>query len=310
MNSFASFDGARIAYHDEGTGEAVILLHGFGLSGLQNFGHFDLSRPMLESTVSMFREELGFAPPMPDPPPEGRPGLIVRLLEAGARVIVPDMRGFGASDKPRSEGAYSHSAMARDVTALIDRLGLPAVDVVGFSMGSVTTAKLLALGVTQLRSAVLAGVGDYILEGEAMELPENWPIPEHLPKPLTMKAHAEEGARVLERGEIVRGELTSAQVVMAKATKQDPEVLAAVLRGAVAEQVPPEPLGGVEASVLVLNGTEDIANRRVKRLLEEIPNARLVACEGDHGSTPFQPSFQTAVRRFLEEGWRESAGRD
>jgi len=32
------------------------------------------------------------------------------------------------------------------------------------------------------------------MEGEVMDLPENWPTPEHLPKPLTMKVHAEEGA--------------------------------------------------------------------------------------------------------------------
>src|SRR5262249_28199618 len=30
MNAFTSFDGTRIAYHDEGTGPAVVLLHGFG----------------------------------------------------------------------------------------------------------------------------------------------------------------------------------------------------------------------------------------------------------------------------------------
>ena len=30
-----------------------------------------------------------------------------------------------------------------------------------------------------------------------MDLPENWPIPEHLPEPLTMNAHAEKGDRVL-----------------------------------------------------------------------------------------------------------------
>jgi len=53
---------------------------------------------------------------------------------------------------------------------------------------------VLALGVPPIRSAILSGVGDYIMEGEVMDLPENWPIPEHLPKPLTMKVHAEEGA--------------------------------------------------------------------------------------------------------------------
>src|SRR4051794_23900464 len=120
MKSFASFDGTRISYHDQGTGSAVILLHGFGLDGLGNFGHFDRSRPVLERTLSLFREKMGFLPPMPEPPVEGRRGLIVRLLVAGARVIVPDMRGFGASDKPHIAAAYGDSAMARAGPALGD----------------------------------------------------------------------------------------------------------------------------------------------------------------------------------------------
>jgi pimeloyl-ACP methyl ester carboxylesterase len=304
MNSFTSFDGMRIAYHDEGTGPVVILLHGFGLDGLGNFGHFDHSRPMLERTISLFREEMGFAPPMPAPPLEGSLGLIARLLVAGARVIVPDMRGFGTSDKPHRTEAYTNSAMARDVAVLVDHLSLEAVDVLGFSMGAVTATKLLALGLPQVKSAILAGVADYILEGVAMELPENWPIPEHLPKPLTMRAHAEEGANVLDRNEIVRGDLMSAQVIMVRATGADPKVLAAVLRGAMAEQVPREALRKVETPVLLLNGTADIANQATRQILEALPNGRSAACEGDHGSTPFQPSFQQAVSNFFEEQWR------
>src|SRR5215217_3630981 len=140
MNSFASFDGIRIVYHDEGAGPVVILFHGFGLDGLGNFGHFDRSRPVFEKTLSLFQEEMGFAPPIPDPPLEGRLGLSARLLAAGARVVVPDMRGFGASDKPHVASAYANSAMARDVAALIDHLDLDAVDVLGFSMGAVTAA--------------------------------------------------------------------------------------------------------------------------------------------------------------------------
>jgi pimeloyl-ACP methyl ester carboxylesterase len=136
---------------------------------------------MLERTISVFRGEMGFAPPMPEPPAEGKTGLIARLLGAGARVLVPDMRGFGASGKPHDAAAYADSAMARDAAALIEHLGLGTVDVLGFSMGALTAAKLLALGDRRVRSAVLAGVGDYILEGEAMDLPENWPMPEHLP---------------------------------------------------------------------------------------------------------------------------------
>ena len=35
MKSFTSFDGVKIAYVDEGSGPAVVLLHGFGVDGLR-----------------------------------------------------------------------------------------------------------------------------------------------------------------------------------------------------------------------------------------------------------------------------------
>jgi pimeloyl-ACP methyl ester carboxylesterase len=149
---------------------------------------------------------MGFEPPLPEPPPEGRPGLIPRLRAAGARVLVPDLRGFGASDQPRDPAAYARSAMARDVLALIEHLGLKTVDVLGLSMGSLTAAQLLALGATPVKSAILSGVAQYILEGGALDLPENFPMAGHLPRPLTLRALAEERARVLERGEIIPGD--------------------------------------------------------------------------------------------------------
>jgi pimeloyl-ACP methyl ester carboxylesterase len=271
---------------------------------LGNYGHFDHSLPVLEKTHSLFREELGFAPPIPEPPAEGRPGLIYRLLAARARIIVPDMRGFGASDKPLAVAAYANSAMARDVAALIEDLELDAVDVLGFSMGAVTAAKVLALGIPQVKSAVLVGVGDYILEGETIELPRHWPLPKHLPNPITMKAHAEEGANILDRGVVEPGNLMSAQIILVKAIGADPKVLAAVLRGAMAEPVPPDALRTVNAAVLVLNGKTDVANQKIGRLLEVIPNSRSGACDGDHGSTPFEPSFQQAVADFYTEQWQ------
>ena len=68
MKSFLSFDGARIAYHDEGQGPAVVLLHGYGLDALGNYGPFEHSRPTMEKNLALFRQEFGVAPPMPDPP--------------------------------------------------------------------------------------------------------------------------------------------------------------------------------------------------------------------------------------------------
>ena len=48
MNTFASFDGIRIAYRDEGRGPAVVLLHGYGLNALGQYGPFEHSRPLVE----------------------------------------------------------------------------------------------------------------------------------------------------------------------------------------------------------------------------------------------------------------------
>jgi hypothetical protein len=43
-------------------------------------------------------------------------------------------------------------------------LCLDAVDVIGFSMESGTAARLLMLHSTEVKSAILAGVGDYVIE--------------------------------------------------------------------------------------------------------------------------------------------------
>jgi pimeloyl-ACP methyl ester carboxylesterase len=303
MKTFRSFDGTTIAYREEGQGQTVILLHGYGVDGLGQFGPFDYIVPTLVRMRELFIDAFGKAPPLPDPPAEGRAGLIPPLVAAGARVVLPDLRGFGASSKPRDARAYSDSAIARDVIALIEHLGVDSVDVVGFSMGAGTAARLLALGPPQVQSAILAGIGDYAIEGSVLEFPKNWPVPKDLPKPLTHRTWAEEGARVLERGEIVPGHLASAHVIAAQATGADPKVLAAVIRGAVAEQLTSEGLHRIHVPVLVLNGAADVANQKTDRLLREIPTARLGRCEGDHYSTPYQPTFHHAVVEFLESQW-------
>lgn len=305
VNTFVSFDGSKIAYHDEGKGHPVILLHGYGVDGLDQFGHFDRILPLLKKRRELFLETFGGDVPLPAPPLEGRPGIIPPLLAAGARAIVPDMRGFGASAKPLEPVAYADSAMARDLIALINHLQLDAVDVVGFSMGAGTAARLLVLRPPQVKSAVLAGIGDYAVEGAVLEFPKNWPVPEHLPRPLTHKIWAEEGARVLERGEIIPGHLASAHVIAARVTGADPKVLAAVIRGAVAEQLTAEQLNRICVPVLILNGNADVANQNTARLLKEISTASPGTCEGDHHSTPYQPTFQQAVVAFLERQWQQ-----
>src|SRR5580765_4876111 len=70
---FAEVNGIRMHYIDEGQGPLVILLHGF---------------PYL---WYMWRRQ------------------IVALAEAGFRVVVPDQRGFGQTDRPDPIAAYDIS---------------------------------------------------------------------------------------------------------------------------------------------------------------------------------------------------------
>jgi pimeloyl-ACP methyl ester carboxylesterase len=216
------------------------------------------------------------------------------------------MRGFGASGKPREQSAYENSAMARDVIALIQHLGLNTVDVVGFSMGAGTAARLLLLHPPEVKSAILAGVGDYLIEDTPMEFPKTWPVPDSVPRPITVRVWAEEGAKILEKGEFVPGHLASASLIAAKVTGADPKVLAAVIRGAIMDILPAEPFRTISVPVLILNGMADVANQKVATLLKAIPTARTAAAEGDHHSAPYQPSFQQAVVTFLKEQWQHS----
>jgi hypothetical protein len=70
------------------------------------------------------------------------------------------------------------------------------------------------------------------------------------------------------------------------------------------ESLPVEALQQVNIPVLILNGKADAANQKIAGLLKAIATARVGECEGDHSSTPYQPTFQQAVVQFFQEQWR------
>ncbi|RDI74370.1 putative hydrolase/acyltransferase [Gaiella occulta] len=89
-------DGCRICYDEAGSGDPLILIHGFAQS------------------AAVFGAQL-------------------EALAGRNRVIVPDLRGHGRSDKP-SRG-YRIARLAADVRELIFELGLTRVSLLGWSMG-------------------------------------------------------------------------------------------------------------------------------------------------------------------------------
>jgi non-heme chloroperoxidase len=95
----------ELYFEDHGTGQPVVLIHGFPLSGR-----------------SWEKQEAA-------------------LIEAGYRVIAYDRRGFGASGKPY-EG-YDFDTLAGDLDNLMTDLDLTDAVLVGYSMGGGEVARYL-----------------------------------------------------------------------------------------------------------------------------------------------------------------------
>jgi pimeloyl-ACP methyl ester carboxylesterase len=94
-------NGVTLAVDDQGTGDAVILLHGF---------------PELAYS---WRHQ------------------IPALVDAGYRAVSFDQRGYGASSKPGDVTDYSLENLVGDVIGLLDRLGIETATVVGHDWGSI-----------------------------------------------------------------------------------------------------------------------------------------------------------------------------
>jgi non-heme chloroperoxidase len=110
----------NLYYEDYGSGEPVILIHGYPLSG---------------------RAWDKQVPP---------------LLAAGRRVITYDRRGFGKSSQPAT--GYDWDTFAADLATLINVLGLDRVTLVGHSMGTGEVTRYLGTyGSAKVDRAVLIG---------------------------------------------------------------------------------------------------------------------------------------------------------
>lgn len=80
------------------------------------------------------------------------------VVEAGFQFIWMDARGHGLSESVREAHRYANHAMARDVGALIELLGLESVTVAGYSMGSAVAVQAAGLN-PRIGSLVLSGTG-------------------------------------------------------------------------------------------------------------------------------------------------------
>ena len=77
------------------------------------------------------------------------------LLPRDLRVIVPDLRGFGDSDRPAT--GYSMTDFALDMLTLLDDLRLPSATILGHSMGSFVARRTAEIAPSRVQALVLIG---------------------------------------------------------------------------------------------------------------------------------------------------------
>ncbi len=88
--------------------------------------------------------------------------LAAALAASGCRVVCPDVVGRGSSDWLEDPAGYAYPQYLADMTALIARLDVEAVDWVGTSMGGLIGMMLAAQPGTPIRRLVINDIGPFI----------------------------------------------------------------------------------------------------------------------------------------------------
>ena len=241
-------DGARIAFLDEGSGDPILLIHGFASSAKDNW--ID-------------------------------PSWVDFLVKNGFRVIALDNRGHGASEKFYDVKDYSAPLMAEDVRSLLDHLGIPRADVMGYSMGARITAFLALAHPTRVRSAIFAGLGGNMIRPMA----GTGPI-----------AHALEANTI---DDVVNPTARTFRA-FAEKTGGDLKALAACIRSS-REPITREMVATLACPVLVVTGSEDVIGGKAEELAGLIPGAEaLTVPRRDHMRTVGDRAYKDGVLAFLQ----------
>ena len=241
---FTASDGAELVWYELGEGRPVVLLHGLFSNAETNWMKF---------------------------------GHAAEIAARGFRVIMPDLRGHGASATPHDPAAYPPDVLARDGMELIAHLGLKDYDLGGYSLGGRTSARMAILG-AQPRRLVISGMG---LRG----MLDTGRRSDHFRKILT-------GLGTHERG----SPEWLAEAFL-KTTGGDPRAMLPLL-GSFVDSAETE-LRSIAMPTLVLSGAEDQDNGPAEALADLLSQGRYVEVPGNHMSAVTKPELGKAIADFL-----------
>jgi haloalkane dehalogenase len=121
---YEEIEGVRVHFVDEGDGDPVLLLHG-------------------EPTWSYLYRK------------------IIVPLSARARIIAPDLLGFGRSDKPIDRGFYTYDRHVAMVTAFVQALDLDRITLVVHDWGGPIGLRLAVENAHRVARLVVLNTGIY-----------------------------------------------------------------------------------------------------------------------------------------------------
>lgn len=253
--------GAIIEYDDIGNGTPLLLIHGFPLDR------------------TMWRAQA-----------EG--------LQSVARVIAPDLRGFGQSgNAPESMTMEDYAA---DAKALLDALNVKQAVVCGLSMGGYVALAFLAKYRHLVKGLILCNTRSGADSEEAREA-----------RYANVKKAYEEGVAAIAEA-LMPKMLTAATLenrtslvtfVKAMMARQPVDGVVAALRGMAGRTDRTPMLGGINIPTLIITGSADtlIPPSESEALHKAIPGSRLVTIPDVAHLSNIEnaDAFNAAVKEFL-----------
>ncbi|MEV6276224.1 alpha/beta hydrolase [Nocardia sp. NPDC051832] len=250
MTKFKTWDGLELSYRVwDGAGVPVVLQHGVVADTGANW-------------IGM--------------------GVVRALQAAGHTVVSLDARGHGRSEKPHDPARYSWAAMAKDVRALYDELGLDEVVQVGYSMGGVISLLVTAAD-PRVEKLAVGGIGSGVIDCGGID--RRVIDVEDLQAAMTGDGSAAPPVARMFR-------------ILADTVHADIDAIRAVAKGL--DEEPIKTLDGITVPALVLAGAADPFAAEPERLAAALPDGRAVVVPGDHLMAVADPAFSAALVDFLK----------
>ena len=247
-------DGLSIHYEVHGSGKPVVMLHGAAVTFAGNFGYCGWIEPM-----------------------SGR----------GLQALGMDLRGHGHSATPPDATSSGSDAIAGDVVALLDRLGIGRAAIIGYSIGSQVALHALHTHPNRFTAGALVATGDGLMG-----------VP-----PLTFPALLPGLAEILRLPEFP-DDLPPHQAAywtFAEQMAGDRESVAVAMSGDF-PACTPEEVASIEVPMLVVSGDKDVVLGTGAALAAALPDGRYHEIAGaDHFSLATDDAVQREVAAFLAE---------